>query len=69
MKIYKVNNGALIYDGNIYNLTDDVLISGEPKFGKDKPRQWNILQVFPEILDFIKANKMYFFWEKELLVD
>ena len=42
--------------GNIYNLTDDVLISGEPKFGKDKPRQWNILQVFPEILDFIKES-------------
>ena len=42
--------------GNIYNLTDDVLISGEPKFGKDKPRQWNILQVFPEILDFIKEE-------------
>ena len=40
----------------IYNLTDDVLISGEPKFGKDKPRQWNILQVFPEILDFIKES-------------
>lgn len=30
--------------GNIYNLTDDVL------------SQWNILQVFPEILDFIKES-------------
>lgn len=38
-----------------YNLTNDIL-TGKPKFGSDEKFQFDILQVFPEILDFIKKS-------------
>jgi hypothetical protein len=38
-----------------YDLTNDILTGG-PKFELDEKFQWNILQVFPEILDFIKKS-------------
>lgn len=38
-----------------YDLTNNIL-TGKPKFAPDEKFQYNILQVFPEILDFIKKS-------------